>query len=121
MNFLRGQLRVEPDGAVFANDSVRFPVASFEGNTFGEREVDLGIRPEHLFLVDKGAPEALGEVTIQLTELHGPERIAWGRIGTSEIAMRMSPEVPVEPGVTYGFGAHLHRVNIYDAATGQRC
>ncbi len=120
MNFLRGQVVGEGNGIRFNNSDMRFLLDSENGIGPGLTEVDLGIRPEHIYLLDKGSPEALCDVTIQLTELHGAERIAWGRVGENEIAMRLSPEVPVQVGMTYGLGIHLHRVNLYDAASGRR-
>ena len=80
--------------------------------------VELGIRPEHVALAN-GARDAL-EATVEIIESMGSEKLAWKRLGTSRLSVRLPEETPVELGDRLRLQIPTHRLNLFDAASGQR-
>ncbi len=122
MNFLRGKLSATGSTRTFETGDLKLPVplACLDRPMTTPELVDLGFRPEHVFLTADDAPDMLGRVHIDLVEMHGSEQVVWARMGENPIAFRLSPEMPVRPGETRAFGIHCNRFNLYDATSGER-
>lgn len=122
MNFLRGKLSGTGSTRTFESAGLKLPVpaACLDDPLLSTGSVDLGFRPEHMYLTADDAADTLGRVQIDLVEMHGSEQVVWGRIADNPIAFRLSPEVQVRPGETRAFGIHCNRFNLYDATSGGR-
>ncbi|ATD67735.1 MULTISPECIES: sn-glycerol-3-phosphate ABC transporter ATP-binding protein UgpC [Luteimonas] len=120
MNVLRG--RLERDGRSWtleAGDEVSLALgeAEFPPDWAG-REVDLGIRPEHLLPAAAGAA-SLAPV-VEVVEPVGSEVFANLRLGRHALIARLPPDrVPV-PGETLPLSIPSGRVHAFDVGTGER-
>lgn len=122
MNFLPGSLRIQAGACQFIGDGMAITIEAdcLAGPWSDGQGAELGIRPEHLFLVDQSSPDKVGDLEVTLTELHGAEQVVWATIGQSQVALRVSPEARIAAGQVYAFALHRHRINLYDMDTGAR-
>ncbi len=115
MNQVHGIWERDAEGALVRlgdGQVIRVPdVASIEtGST-----VTVGIRPEHLELAETGLA-----AVISVVEPTGAETLVLARMedGVIHIALRDRPQLA--PGDTIHLAAPLHRIHLFDQASGQR-
>jgi multiple sugar transport system ATP-binding protein len=120
MNVLRGHLQhgeagwglALGDGTVLALGAAGLPPA------WAGREVDLGIRPEHL--VPAEAADAGLAPVVEVVEAVGSEVFVNLRLGDRPLIARLPPDrVPV-PGETLPLAVPAGRVHAFDIETGTR-
>ncbi|HYE58128.1 MAG TPA: sn-glycerol-3-phosphate ABC transporter ATP-binding protein UgpC [Rhodothermales bacterium] len=119
MNFVPGLLsRADGRLAFTANDGAftlllpdRFAdvVKDHEG-----RNLDLGIRPEHLSLHAREGTTAPIEVELDVIEPMGNEVILYGRAGAHNLVARVPPESVPEAGERITLHADLGRLHLFD-------
>jgi multiple sugar transport system ATP-binding protein len=80
------------------------------------REVELGVRPEHV-VVGGGAGR---DSTIEMIDPMGAETLVWCRVGDGLVSVRMEGESEVRVGETLKLGFPANRLNVFDSATGAR-
>ncbi|MBL9053109.1 MAG: ABC transporter ATP-binding protein, partial [Tabrizicola sp.] len=114
MNLLPGILTRDSGACRFVGHGLQLDVPNecLAGTWHEGQNVELGVRPEHLFLVGPNQHDRVGVLAVHLTELHGSEQIVWAAIGDSRIALRASPEIRVATGQDHAFGLHRHRINL---------
>ncbi|QFT34605.1 sn-glycerol-3-phosphate import ATP-binding protein UgpC [Roseibium porphyridii] len=93
-------------------------------NTKGKDGYIIGVRPEHLDVVD-GPTDGDGvnlEVTVNVLEPVGAESYVYASFGDGgqEIVVRVSSHAHHEPGETMHLKVDTKNVHFFDAATGQR-
>lgn len=117
MGILAG--RIGDDGA-FEAAGVRIPLDGYAAASPLEkgRAVELGIRPEHI-AVAPGDPAAI-EAPVELVEPMGSDLLAWVRFGATPLAVRLPAEAPVSAGDRLPVLLPGRRLNLFDAASGQR-
>ena len=133
MNFLRARLS---DGAIaFANYRLELPDRMLAGLDRAEREVLLGLRPEHFFdprLVPSEATRNSIPVTVELTEQLGSETLLYFRADGIEaelssegevelggaLVARLDPRTQASPGERLVLGIDAQRAHLFDPATG---
>ena len=133
MNFLRARLS---DGAIaFANYRLELPDRMLAGLDRAEREVLLGLRPEHFFdprLVPSEATRNSIPVTVELTEQLGSETLLYFRADGIEaelssegevelggaLVARLDPRTQASPGERLVLGIDAERAHLFDPATG---
>ena len=117
MGFVPGRLGT---GGVFEAPGLRVPLDGYAsaGRLDAGAEVELGIRPEHITLAP-GDPAAT-VATVEMVEPMGSDQLAWVRLGGVPLAIRMSADVPVSAGDPMPVLLPGRRVNLFDAASGQR-
>ena len=122
MNLLPGVLKRVGGTCRFVGAGLELdiPADCLAGDWRDGQAVELGVRPEHLFLIGAGEADRIGTAAVKLTELHGSEQIIWAVIGETKVALRASPEVKVAVGQDHAFGLHRHRINLYDKESGLR-
>jgi multiple sugar transport system ATP-binding protein len=117
MSFLPGVLRVAGRDVAFdvAGHKVPVPDYTFANAPRDGQAVELGIRPEHVVRAEAGLA-----VEIEMVEPMGSDKLAWVRIGEAALSARL----PAETAIARGDRTHLsfptHRLNLFDAASGQR-
>jgi len=93
MNFLDGEVRALPAGAVFESDGVRIPVRASSGRSGA---VSLGIRPQSMRLGENGAFEA----TVEIVEPLGDLMDVTLRSGNARFVARARMDDAIVPGQT---------------------
>ncbi len=77
----------------------------------------LGIRPEHIDLVDTGG----WQLQVETVELLGAERLLYGKVGGEEVTVRIEEGRPYpQPGKTAQIQPRQDRLHWFDAGTGKR-
>ncbi|MGZ5912207.1 MAG: ABC transporter ATP-binding protein, partial [Reyranella sp.] len=116
MNFLSGTFAVQDDAAHFATAGISVPL---EGYGFAARPqpgaaIELGIRPEHV--------EAGGDLpaTVEMVEPMGSDQLAWLRLGSYPLSMRLPADTPIAAGQSLQLRLPPDKLNVFDAASGRR-
>ncbi|WP_024890726.1 ABC transporter ATP-binding protein [Luteimonas huabeiensis] len=117
MNVLRGRLAREDGWALALDDGSRLPLAG-EGlrEAWAGRELDVGIRPEHL---QRGGDGGFAP-TVEVVEPVGNEVFVNLRHGAHPLIARLPPGELPQPGAALPLrldAAHLH---VFDPETGRR-
>jgi len=130
MNFVRGTLQGEHDRLVFVESNpterrLRLTLDSRlarAGHSHRDREVLLGLRPEHIQELRSLQPEVEeGYVaTIEIVESLGSETFLHFDTGTHRLIARVSPEAHQLPGRDVLLSFDLTRASLFDAQTGRR-
>ena len=83
----------------------------------GKPGMILGIRPEHIDLVDAGG----WEFKVHTVELLGAERLVYGKVGDEDVTVRVEEGKPFpKPGETTRISAREDRLHWFNAETGKR-
>ncbi|UHL64732.1 sn-glycerol-3-phosphate import ATP-binding protein UgpC [Paralcaligenes sp. KSB-10] len=88
--------------------------------SLANRNVIMGMRPEHMHLNTPGVP-----VDIEMVEILGSEQLVHGRLGDTQIVLRcpvgLTASRPVQAGDKIQMGADSnHSLHWFDAETGKR-
>ena len=114
MNLIRG--RIVDDGRSFVLEGGPTLGLPAPAPQFNERDVLLGLRPEHLTLGSSGLP-----LTVELVEALGADVLIHGKVGEQGVIVR----VPDGPHPAFGETIHVGfagaRMYWFDPATGSRC
>lgn len=121
MNILRGRLVVEGGtlGLALTEGLVlSLPGLEIDPQWLG-REVDLGLRPEHLLRCAANDKPHFG-AELEVIEPVGSEAFAYLRYGPHALVARFGPEDLPEPGQTLPLRAAPGQWHVFDPATGLR-
>ncbi|MFV0532128.1 MAG: ABC transporter ATP-binding protein [Cumulibacter sp.] len=117
MNLLEGT--VSSAGGVITACAQGIDAVLWEGET-DEREVVVGVRPEHLRIAERKSGALSVEGLIERIENLGSEQIVYVRAGQNLITAKSSREVVLERGQQIALGARLADIHLFDRATGRR-
>ncbi len=87
-------------------------------NTWCDREVVLGVRPEHLQPRVTGAAALTAQ--LEVLEPVGNEIFLHLRFGAQALVSRVAPRHLPEPGASVPLELSVERLHLFDAASGQR-
>jgi len=124
MNFIEGRL-LQPDRLVFrsADGTFSVPVEAHAAMLTARSSDDivLGIRPEHVHVVDPTSPDGTAHVVlaIDVVEPLGGETLVYGRSAGHEIVARCATRRLPEPGAEIGFRFQLDRLHFFDPRSGR--
>ena len=83
----------------------------------GKPGMILGIRPEHIDLVEAGGVE----LKVHTVELLGAERLVYGKVGDEDVTVRVEEGKPFpKPGEIARISAREDRLHWFNAETGKR-
>jgi multiple sugar transport system ATP-binding protein len=119
MNFRVGRV-VDSAGPVFESEGIRVPLADYpwaNGSAVG-KEVELGVRPEHIVIGNQF--KTRHEAEVELVEPMGPETIIWCRVAGQTLSIRVDGESTIAAGDRLPIAFPTERVNLFDAKTGLR-
>lgn len=78
----------------------------------------LGVRPQHLSLVEKAEGAAFADTLLEVQEPLGAETFMYLRSGDSQIVLREESEEIHEIGATYQLKVDLDHIHLFDQDTG---
>jgi multiple sugar transport system ATP-binding protein len=116
MNFMPGTFAARNGPPCFAAAEISIPL---DGYAFDMRpqegaRIELGIRPEHI--------DAGGDLpaVIEMVEPMGSDQLAWLRLGSHSLSMRLPAEAPVVVGESISLRLSADKINLFDASSGRR-
>lgn len=115
MNFARAN--ASGGDIVFANGD-RIPLSAIGSGAFadgGDREVIVGIRPEHFVSADGAAVVLNGQV--QVVEPLGSDTLVHFSIADAALTARLPPEVRPTAGETLRLGIEPSKIHLFDATS----
>ncbi|MEG2049240.1 MAG: sn-glycerol-3-phosphate import ATP-binding protein UgpC [Comamonas sp.] len=93
------------------------PMNLLKNSPNGKPGLILGIRPEHIDLVEAGGVE----FKVETVELLGAERLLYGKVGGEDVTVRIEEGKPFpKPGETTRISAREDRLHWFNAETGKR-
>ncbi len=114
MNFMSGKLGVDRH---FRNEEMSLDLQSYTLQTEEqEREVTLGIRPEHMHLHENGAHSG----TISLLEPMGNHQLLWLNVGKRQLCLLDHENRQFGLQQAVRFNIQTDRVSLFDLRTGLR-
>ncbi len=122
MTFLPGRLARDELGMSIAVDGgARLPLpAERTGDSAEGRAVVLGVRPEHIYRADSGAP-APGtvrfEAPLEILQPTGSRTYATFRMGSVPVMAELDAHDASKPGETVTLELNLNRASLFDAET----
>ena len=121
MNFLQATMQ---DGAVQVSGGERLKLDGVAD--MKDRQVTLGVRPEHLF-AGAGAGDGDGvmrvaELQVDLIEALGADKLVYGHFGDGpqSCTLRLPGKIAVSVGESLPFGTASEHLHIFDPAPGGR-
>ena len=122
MNVLRGRLHRADGLALDLGDGVRVPLGdgAVVPDAWLDRDVAVGVRPEHLVPADDAAAAAVFSPQLEVVEPLGNEVFASLRLGSHELLARFAPDTVPEPGMPLAMTVSTHHLHFFDAATDRR-
>ncbi len=119
MNFFAGS--TTDGGTTFEAGGNKLSLAGYEGGAVGARDkVVLGLRPEHLEIVDTAEPGLTLPATVEIDEPMGADSLVWLRIGDEPVSVRVPVENRPEHGKQVHLRVHMSKASVFDAASEQR-
>jgi multiple sugar transport system ATP-binding protein len=116
MNFLTGAIAMCDGAPCFAGAgiSVALNGYAFDARPQEGAAIELGIRPEHV--------EAGGDLpaTIEMVEPMGSDQLAWLRLGSHALSMRLPAEARIVAGDSISLRLPADKLNLFDASSGRR-
>ena len=122
MNFFEGSIETNSAPVFKSGDiSVDLSRYDFAGPSPEGRQVELGLRPEHVVL-GHGADEmpVTAEVEVEIIEPMGSDTLVWTRYGGESLTVRAETDKVPRPGERVLVGFDPGRASIFDATHGER-
>ncbi|MBB6729557.1 sn-glycerol-3-phosphate ABC transporter ATP-binding protein UgpC [Cohnella zeiphila] len=126
MNFVNGSVLKEDGRFYFVNKRIRLALpekygSRFDSLTRSERNVVLGVRPEHVLLgpdrTDEPQPNSVSAV-VQMTEATGADSYVYVAVGETRIIARTEPETVYRPEDKVSASFQLEKLHFFDENTG---
>ncbi|HBF32795.1 ATP-binding cassette domain-containing protein, partial [Rhizobium sp.] len=117
MNFFKGQL-VEKNGAVvFSSGGVDFSLSGYDADTTltPDREVVLGVRPEHIAVDAPG--DTAHTATVDIEEPMGADNLLWLKQAGQSLSVRIAGTRRYAPGSTVHLSFDMSVASLFDAKT----
>ncbi|MCL6465164.1 MAG: sn-glycerol-3-phosphate ABC transporter ATP-binding protein UgpC [candidate division WOR-3 bacterium] len=115
MNFFTGRITAPPLRFVHQSFTIDLPDNIIPG-VKPEGEIVLGVRPEHIFITDKGPIKAEVEVTEQL----GNEALVYIKIGTDRGVLRTNPDHAPHIGEMVNLTFETKKLHLFDPQSENR-
>ncbi|WP_254547127.1 ABC transporter ATP-binding protein [Halomarina pelagica] len=115
MNFLE----VEYDDGTLKHDAFTYHLSAETADAIEDASagLTLGVRPEHIELVDEGARDAI-RTTVEVVEPMGEQSYVYIDIGGETYTVSVAGDVRVSAGDTVHVGFPEEKIQLFDAATG---
>ena len=119
MNFMKGRIEDSDGMPEFVTGRRRLPLAGydFNGRTSPGQEAVLGVRPEHLDIVEAGTWPGF---TIDIVEPMGADMVIWCSDGDGALQVRTGGNARAAPGDRLSLLVDAAQVSLFDAESGDR-
>lgn len=125
MNFVKGELLIEGDKAIFAFDNNKIMISDEKARLLKDRgyinkEVIMGIRPEDIHNDENTLnkhKDSIIEGTIEVSELMGAETYLYLRIGKESFTGRVSASSNTKPNTVIKVAFDPNKIHIFDKDT----
>ncbi len=122
MNFIEGRIEAAGGGRRFVSPALQVDVSRYPfiaPAADAGRPVVLGVRPEHITLVDPGAP-CDGRAVVSLVEPMGANQVVW--LDAKGVSLAVDADAGLAPPVDHELGYRLapDALSLFDAASQQR-
>jgi multiple sugar transport system ATP-binding protein len=120
MNFVKGKIEGDGDGAVFVTGKRRLPLSgyAYASKPSPGQEVVLGVRPEHMEIRQNGG--TWPGFTIDIVEPMGADMVIWCSDGEGPVQVRTSGNRKAVPGERLSLGLDPSQISLFAAASGDR-
>ena len=124
MNFLPARLAAAGNGLqVTLADGTTLPVPASRTDRYGpykDREMVLGLRPEHLVDPGRAKPGAAQlAAKVDVREPMGMETLVHFFVGPVPVVARVDPATPAEPGEMLSLAADMNHMHLMEPDTGR--
>ncbi|SCY94876.1 ABC transporter ATP-binding protein [Microvirga guangxiensis] len=119
MNFIKGRIEDTGSGPIFVSGQRRLPLHgyTFTSTPTSNQDVVLGVRPEHLRIVELGA---WPEFSVDVVEPMGADTVIWCRDREGSLQVRTSGDIRLSPGEQLNLGIDAAQVSLFAADSGER-
>jgi multiple sugar transport system ATP-binding protein len=119
MNFLHGS--TVDGGKAFEFAGHKIDLSSYDGGAVGTRsKAILGLRPEHLTLVDTAEPGQTIAAIVEIDEPMGADSLLWLRVNNIPISVRVPVENRQKPGTELHLKVDISKASVFDTESEQR-
>lgn len=115
MNLITGNISEDGRQMQWGSTIVNLPVLQTEAERIANRELILGVRPEHLFIGMPGLP-----FDVELVESLGADLLVHGQCGGQTVVIRTPVGTPVQAGQRTSAGFAADTMHWFDATTKKR-
>ncbi|MGN6548923.1 MAG: ABC transporter ATP-binding protein [Pararhizobium sp.] len=121
MNFITGRLGRAGEGITFRGQGIEVATTGYDGTLDADRDVILGVRPEHTRIDDEGPEAPLGlEGTVELEEPMGADSLVWVKVGETSLSVRCPSGKRYRAGERMRLVFDMAMASIFDAASESR-
>ncbi|RDI59924.1 ABC transporter ATP-binding protein [Microvirga subterranea] len=119
MNFIKGRIEESDGSPEFVAGRRRLPLAGYDftGHPTAGQDVILGVRPEHLDILDIGTWSGF---TIDIVEPMGADMVIWCSDREGSLQVRTGGNTKAAPGDRLSLRVDVAQVSLFDAETGDR-
>ena len=119
MNFINGRLENSGNGPIFVSGQRRLPLHGYEftGSPDSGQEVVLGVRPEHLEIVEVGAWPGF---QVDIIEPMGADTVIWCSDSGGSLQVRTGGSTRTSVGQHLTLGIDAAQVSLFDPKSGDR-
>jgi multiple sugar transport system ATP-binding protein len=123
MNFIAG--KIADNGSTFTTnaETIRLPLEKEQTRllqSLTDKEIVLGIRPEHLSIAHAADVAASFPATVEIVERTGAETFVHVRAGSLPLTMRATSDAKIRCGESVSLKCFLRKAHFFDAASARR-
>jgi multiple sugar transport system ATP-binding protein len=119
MNFIKGE--TVNGGRAFKFGSVTLDLAGYEGGAIMDRpKAMLGLRPEHLTILDDAIDGATFPATVEIDEPMGADSLVWLEAEGKQISVRVPFEHRPKAGARVHLKVDIAKASLFDETNEQR-
>ena len=119
MNFLRGA--TVNGGRTFQFGNISLDLAGYEGGAILDRsKAILGLRPEHLAIVDAAVPGQSIPAVVEIDEPMGADSLVWLEVEGKQMSVRVPFEHRPQAGTKVHLKVDISKASLFDETNEQR-
>lgn len=125
MNFINARVVKREDGIylLFEGNDIKLPegkAKKLEGTDYINKEVVIGIRPEHIHdeaVYIESMPDSVINAKVDVVEMLGAETYLYMTMGNTSLTARVNPRTKIRAGETVKLAIDANRIHMFDKDT----